>query len=69
MKIKLAALGGGILAAGVLLFLYASMQPTTPDCLDSCGLTSGGKLYLTALLPIMVFTLGGWMLALGIRRK
>ena len=69
MKIKLAVLGGAVTAAGVLLFLYASMQPTTPDCLDTCGLAAGDKLYLTALLPITVFTLGGWILALGIRRK
>ncbi|AIF83567.1 hypothetical protein NTE_01504 [Candidatus Nitrososphaera evergladensis SR1] len=69
MKAKLVALGGGIIAAGVLLFLYVSLQPTTPDCLDNCGLTSGGDLYLTSMLPIVIFTLGGWMLALGIRRK
>jgi hypothetical protein len=69
LKAKLVALGAGITAAGVLLFLYASMQPLTPDCLDSCGLTSGGSLYLTAMLPIFIFTLGGWMLTVGIRRK
>ncbi len=70
MKAKYLVVGGGITAASILLFLYASAQPVTPNCiLDNCGLENGGKLYLTSILPIMMFTLGGWMLALGIRRK
>lgn len=70
MKAKIVAIGGGITVASILLFLYASSQPVTPNCiLDNCGLGNGGRLYLTAMLPVIMFTLGGWMLAIGIRRK
>jgi len=69
MKTKLVVLGGGMVAAGALLFFLVSLQPTTADCLDNCGLANGSGLYMTSLLPIVIFTLGGWILALGIRRK
>ncbi|UVS69355.1 hypothetical protein [Nitrososphaera viennensis] len=70
MKAKLVALGGVIMAAGAMLFLYVSMQPVTPECVGNCGIAdSGGNLYLTSMLPIVIVTLGGWMMALGIRRK
>lgn len=69
MNKKLVISGAAIIAVAAILFWLVSMQPPTRDCLVNCGFEVTGRLYLTSLLPLMLGTLGVWLVGVGIKRK
>ena len=68
MNKKLVILGSAVLAVAASLFLTVSSQPPSTDCHLNCGFADSGRLYLTSLLPLLIATLGIWLLGVGIKR-
>ena len=69
MKKNMVISGVAALSAAAILFWAVSMQTPTQDCLVNCGFLETGELHLTSLLPLMLGTLGVWLVGVGIRRK